>query len=104
MSYITSERIPELGVRVVLGATGGSLVRLMLLDGFRLIGLGIGVGVLASIAGARFLSSLLFGVSPFDAPIYVVAAVTLASAGLIAVLVPALRVLRTDPTVALRAE
>jgi ABC-type antimicrobial peptide transport system permease subunit len=104
MSYMTSERIPELGIRLVLGATGGGLVALVLRSGLRLVGAGIILGLGSAALGARLLSALLFGVSPFDPVVYVAAAAMLTVIGIAAILVPALRVLRTDPTVALRAE
>jgi ABC-type antimicrobial peptide transport system permease subunit len=104
MSYVASERIHELGVRIVLGAQAGDIVRLVLAGGLRLVALGAVLGLIAAVLSARFLSSLLFGVSPIDAPVYVAAVAILAAIGIVATLVPALRVMRTDPTVALRAE
>jgi len=104
MSYIASERIHELGVRIVLGAQAGDIVRLVLGGGVRLIASGAVLGLVAAALSARLLSSLLFGVSPLDATVYAVAVLVLAGIGLVATLVPAVRVMRTDPTVALRAE
>ena len=104
MSYIASERIHELGVRIVLGAQASDIVRLVLAGGLRLVAIGAVVGLLAAALSARLLSSLLFGVSPIDARVYVASVVILAAIGIVATLVPALRVMRTDPTVALRTE
>jgi ABC-type antimicrobial peptide transport system permease subunit len=104
MSYIASERIHELGVRIVLGAQASDIVRLVLAGGLRLVAVGAVVGLLAAALSARLLSSLLFGVSPIDATVYIASVVILAAIGIVATLVPALRVMRTDPTVALRTE
>jgi putative ABC transport system permease protein len=62
------------------------------------------LGLGGAAIGARLLSALLFDVSPRDPLVYLVAAGALFAVGVVATLVPALRVLRTDPTVALRAE
>jgi predicted permease len=104
MSYIASERIHELGVRIVLGAQASDIVRLVLAGGFRLIVAGGVLGLIGASLSARLLSSLLFGVSPTDATVYAASIVILAVIGIVATLVPALRVMRTDPTVALRSE
>jgi predicted permease len=104
MSYIASERIHELGVRIVLGAQAGDIVRLVLAGGLRLVAIGGVLGLGAAALSARLLSSLLFGVSPIDATVYSGAVVVLAAIGIVATLVPAIRVMRTDPTVALRSE
>jgi ABC-type antimicrobial peptide transport system permease subunit len=104
MSYIASERIHELGVRIVLGATASNIVRLVLAGGARLVLMGAALGLLGAALGARLLASLLFGVSPLDPAVYITAVVVMATIGIVATLVPALRAMRTDPTVALRAE
>ena len=104
MSYVASERIHELGVRIVLGATARDIVGLVLASGVRLVMIGAVIGLVGAALGARLLASLLFGVSPLDPPVYAVALVVLASIGIVATMVPALRAMRTDPTVALRAE
>jgi predicted permease len=104
MSYITAERVPELGVRLVLGATSGTIVRLVLMSGLRIVGVGLLVGIVAAALGSRLLSSLLFGVSPMDPAVYVGATISLGLMGVLATLVPAIRVARTDPAVVLRAE
>jgi hypothetical protein len=104
MSYIASERIHELGVRIVLGATGSDIVQLVLASGARLVLIGAALGLIGAALGARLLASLLFGVSPLDPAVYATAVLVLASIGIVATMVPALRAMRTDPTEALRAE
>jgi predicted permease len=104
MSYIASERIHELGVRIVLGAQAGDIVRLVLSGGLRLVAIGTAVGLVGAALSARLLSTLLFGVSPVDATVYGAAVLILATIGIVATLIPALRVMRTDPTAALKAD
>ena len=104
MSYIASERIHELGVRIVLGATASDIVRLVLESGARLVVIGAMLGLMGAALGARLLASLLFGVSPLDPAVYAAAAIVLVLTGTVATLVPALRAMRIDPTEALRAE
>jgi predicted permease len=104
MSYIASERIHELGVRIVLGATSSDIVRLVLASGARLVLVGAALGLIGAALGARLLASLLFGVSPLDPGVYIASVVVLAVTGTVATMVPAIRAMRTDPTEALRAE
>ncbi len=104
MSYVASERVHELGVRVVLGATSGDIVRLVLTGGLRLVGAGTLLGLAGAAAGAHLLESLLFAVSAHDPAVYAGAVGILCGMGIAATLVPALRVMNADPTVALRAE
>jgi len=103
-SYITAERTAELAIRSVLGATSAAMIALVLEGAMRSIGLGIVLGVVGAAAGARLLSSLLYGVSPGDPVVYLLAVLALVVVGAIAVLLPAIRVLRLDPSVALRGE
>jgi len=88
----------------VLGATAADIVRLVLAGGTRLVLTGAALGVVGAALGARLLASLLFGVSPLDPTVYVTAVFLMATIGIVATLVPAMRAMRTDPTVALRAE
>jgi predicted permease len=104
MSYIAAERVHELGVRIVLGATARDVLRLVLIDGLRLSVLGGVVGVCGAAVAARYLGSLLFEVSPFEPAIYAIGLLCLTGAGLCAMLPAALRASRVDPVVALRRE
>ena len=70
----------------------------------RLLAIGIAIGLVGSLAATKLLVSLLYGVSPLDAPAWLAATVTLALAGFVAALLPAWRATRADPVVALRAE
>lgn len=102
MNYIASERMHELGVRIVLGATEGEIARLVVMSGLRMTLAGCAVGLVTAIAGGHYLGTLLFGVTPFDPLTFGVAVFCLTSASLFAVLPPALRASRVDPIAAFR--
>ena len=102
MNYVASERTQEMGMRMVLGATGLDVLRLIVGNGVRLAFIGAFAGILVSAIASRYLSALLFGVSPFDPATYIGAAASLILASAAAVLSPALRASRVDPVTALR--
>ncbi len=104
LSYGVTQRTREIGVRVALGAQRGDVVRLVVLQGAMLTGVGIVVGLSGAFAASRLLSSILYEVSPHDPRVFVAAPVALAGIGLLAVLLPALRATRVDPMTALREE
>jgi putative ABC transport system permease protein len=104
VAYSVAERTREVGVRVALGARRSDVLRLMLSGGLRLIGAGVLAGLLAAVAGARVLTTLIFGVRATD-PLTLGSAVgLLVAVGLVAHAVPLRRALRIDPASALRAE
>jgi putative ABC transport system permease protein len=97
-------RTRELGVRVALGATGGSILRMVLVEGLWLVGTGLVLGLGASLALSGTMGTLLYEVHPTDAAtLGSIAALTVIVA-LVASVVPAVRALRVDPVTALRAE
>ena len=104
MAYTVTQRVPEIGLRVALGAAPADVFRLVLRDGAVLIVLGLAVGAALSYAGAQFISGLLFGVSARDPWTFVGVSALVALAALAACLVPGRRALRIDPLLALRAE
>jgi predicted permease len=103
-SYLVSQRTRELGIRVALGAGRGDISRAVLKGSLAVVSIGVVVGVAAAIGAGRFLSSLLFGVPPYDALILTIAAVALLSTGLLANWLPARRASRVDPMISLRAD
>jgi len=104
VSFIVARQTRDFGVRMALGATPGAVLRLVLSDGFGLIGAGIAIGVGISLAVTRVLASLLWQVSPCDPATLAGVVTIIACTGLAACLVPALRATRVDPVVALRQD
>jgi putative ABC transport system permease protein len=102
MSYLVAQRTREIGVRMALGATPPQVVRMVLKQAGTMMIIGIGAGVLGSLAVIRWITSLLFGVNAADPRIYVVVSAILAAVALGAVVVPSRRATRIDPLVALR--
>lgn len=91
-------------MRVAMGATPGTLIRLVLNQGLRLVALGLGLGLLGSLWATMLLKSLLHGVANLDPLTYVLGALVLVGTALLALLLPALRAARLSPWEALRAE
>jgi predicted permease len=104
VSYLTSQRTSEIGVRMALGARPWDVLLMVLAHGQRLAGLGIAFGLLAAAGLTRFLSNLLYGVSAIDPITFGTVSVLLIVVVLVACYVPARRAARVDPIVALRAE
>ena len=104
MAYTVSQRLPELGVRVALGATPRHVMRLVLGYGAKLAAAGLVIGLALSIAAGRLLQGLLFNVTPRDPVMLALVTVTVALATLAACYVPGRRAVRVDPMLALRAE
>ena len=102
VAWFVAQRVPEIGVRLALGATPGSVVRWVVGSGLRPVALGIVVGVLASVAGARVLRGFLYGVRPGDPATVAAVVALLAAAALLASLAPALRASRVDPAMVMR--
>ena len=104
MSYTVGERIPEVGVRLAIGASPGDIVRLILGEGLALGAAGIAIGLVLTAAGAGALGTLLYEVPPRDPVSLAAVAALLLLATLAAAWLPARRAARTDPLKALRAE
>jgi predicted permease len=102
MSFSVTQRTRELGVRLALGASRGSVMRMVLSQSARLVGPGLALGLLLALAAARLLSSLLFEVSAVDPVTYLAVASVLAMVALGATFVPALRATRVDPLTSIR--
>ena len=104
LSHVFSQHTRDIGVRMALGATRGQIAGHLLGCGLRLIAAGIVLGLAGALAGARLVSSLLYGVQPTDAVAFAVASCVLAAVALMACYIPARRAMRVDPVVALRFE
>ena len=104
ISESIAQRIPEIGVRMALGAAPSDIVRMVLSHGASLVGLGLILGVAGAYALKRAMSSLVFGVPVTDPFVYVAGCACLLAVALVACAIPAMRAARIDPVVALRNE
>jgi predicted permease len=104
LSYLTTQRTTELGIRMALGARRDQLLQLMLIDGLRPALLGLGLGLLGSLAATRIFQSMLFGTKPLDPVVLSAVIGTLLAVAVLACLAPAWRASRLDPMQALRTE
>ena len=104
ISFAVSQRTREIGIRMALGAKPGQVMGGVLRNGMLLVAAGIAIGLGATLATARLLEKLLFGVSPSDVATYVAVIAGVVAVGLLANYVPARRASRVDPMSALRAE
>jgi putative ABC transport system permease protein len=104
MAYTVALQTREIGIRLAVGAQQRNILRLVLVNGLRLVLAGVFVGVLASYTLTRFLASQIPGVSATDPATFAVVVAIVVSAGLTACFLPARRAAQTDPLVALRYE
>jgi putative ABC transport system permease protein len=104
VSYGASQRQHEIGIRMALGACPTSVLALVVGQAVALVGVGVGLGVLAALGISRILASLLLGVSSYDPATYVGVSMLLAATALLACYIPARRATKVDPMVALRYE
>ena len=104
LAYTTSCRTQEIGIRMTLGAGSSDVLRMVLRMGLRLVGIGVGIGLLASIALGRVLGTQLWGVSAYDPWTLLCVPLILLVTGAAACWVPARRAASVDPLVALRYE
>ncbi len=104
MAYNVSLRTRELGLRMALGAQPGDLIGMVVQRGLRLVGLGLGVGLVAASSLAQLLASTLHGVSPHDPPTFAAVPLLLATVAVLACWLPSRRAVRLNPCEALRAE
>jgi ABC-type antimicrobial peptide transport system permease subunit len=104
MAFLVGRRTREIGLRMALGARGTDVMALVLGQGLRPVLVGLGMGLAASLALGRALSTLLFGVAPHDAVTMAGASAVLATVAAAACYLPARRAARLDPATALRRE
>jgi putative ABC transport system permease protein len=104
LAYTTARRTHEIGIRMALGAEGGQVLRLVLRMGLRLVGIGVGIGLIASLALGKVIATQLWGVSAYDPWTLTCVPLLLIFTGLVACWLPARRAARVDPLVALRYE
>jgi predicted permease len=104
MSDVTQRRTREIGIRMALGADASAILLLFLRQGVRLVGVGIGLGLLAAVALTRVMRSLLFEVSPTDPRVFAAITLVLSTVALAAAWIPARRATRLHPVAALRTD
>ena len=102
--YLVSERMRDMAIRVALGATRLDLLSLVFANGARLVTIGLGAGVLLTLAFSRVLTHFVYHVSAADPFSYLVMTALVFMAASAAILVPAIKVMRADPVAVLRAE
>ena len=102
LAYVVARRTNEIGVRMALGATQGTVVWTVMRGAATMLVLGAGCGLAMAWVAGGLVSSMLFGVEPFDAAITLGATATLAATGAVAAFVPAYRAASVDPMIALR--
>lgn len=104
MAYAVSLRTREIGIRVALGAQGGDVLKLVLKQGMILALLGVAIGLTASLALTRIMTSMLYGVSAIDFVTFTLVPIILGLVALAACYIPARRATKVDPLTALRYE
>jgi predicted permease len=104
VAYRTQLRTHEIGIRVALGASRSDVLRLVLGQGLRMTGVGLGLGLLLSMLATRFLRGLLYGVSANDPATVISVTVLLLAIAVVACLLPALRAMHVDPVSAIREQ
>jgi len=104
VSYSVTQRTTEMGIRVALGAQPQNILTLVVFHAAGLVAIGLGIGIVLTLAGRRILSRFLFGVSADDPITLGTASLVILLVALTASLIPALRALKVDPATALRGE
>jgi putative ABC transport system permease protein len=102
MAYSVTQRTHEIGIRMALGAERRQILGMIVGQGLVLTAVGIGVGIIASLALTGLIEKLLFGVSASDVPTLASVSLVLAAVAVVATLLPARRATTVDPLVALR--
>jgi putative ABC transport system permease protein len=104
LSYSMSRRTSEIGLRVALGASGRSILRMTVGQGMRPVFAGLALGAVGASWLSRYFATLLFGIKPLDVPTYFAVAALLLATALLACYLPGRRAMRIDPAAALRIE
>jgi predicted permease len=104
MSYSVRRRTREIGIRMALGAKPPMVLRMVFRQGMKLTAIGLGIGIVISLAVGRFAESLLYGTSGSDPLTFVVVSAVLLATSVVAIMIPAIRAAHVQPTIALRCE
>jgi ABC-type antimicrobial peptide transport system permease subunit len=104
LSYLVTQRVVEIGIRIALGAQRSEVLRIVLLDGLRPVFIGLLAGLAGGAAAGALIRSMLYGTSPFDPVVFAAIVACLLFTAILACAVPAIRALRIEPMQALRME
>lgn len=104
LSYLVTQRVSEIGIRMALGAQRPEVLRLVLLDGMRPVTIGLVIGLAGGAGAGILIKSILYGTRPLDPLVFVTMIGSLVLTAAIASAIPALRACRIEPTQALRTE
>jgi putative ABC transport system permease protein len=104
ISYSVTQRTPEIGIRIALGAQRREVFLMILRQGSYIAGYGIALGLLAALASTRLMTRFLFGVSPTDPLTFASVALLMITITLLACYIPARKATQVDPMIALRYE
>ena len=104
MAYSVTRKTHEIGIRMALGANPGNVLGMVLRQGLTLALIGVTIGIVAALGITRLISSMIFGVSPYDLVTFAVVSAVLLAVALLACHIPARRAMRVDPMIALRYE
>ena len=104
LSYLVTQRTREVGIRIALGASSANVRRMIVARGLSLVAAGLAIGILGAVGLTRFMSSLLYGITPTDTLTFAGVTAVLVATATLASYLPARRATRVDPLIALRAE
>ena len=104
VGYTVSQRTQEIGVRMAIGAQPGDVMRMVLGGGMKLSAIGLAIGLVSAVVLANMVTTMFFGVEPFDPASYAATASLLLAVALLACYVPARRAMLVDPVVAMRQD
>ena len=104
MAYVVTQRTHEIGIRMALGAKPADVLAMIIRQGITLTLIGIAIGVVAALGVTHLISSMIFGVTPYDPATFAGVAIILIVVALAACYIPARRAMQVDPMVALRHE
>jgi len=104
VSYSVAQRSREMGIRMALGAQPRNLVGMIVREGGWLAAAGVGIGIVATLIASRLITNMLYGIAPSDPATYIAVSAVLTAVALVAMVVPARRASRVDPSVTLRGE
>jgi putative ABC transport system permease protein len=104
LTFNVVQRTREIGIRMALGADRNGVLKMIMSEGLLLVAIGIAIGIIAGVALARILHSLLFGMEPSDPSMYLLASLAIALVAAAACYIPARRATKIEPSIALRYE